>query len=250
MYRNISTHAIVIRRERFGEFHKSLWLLTSDMGLISATAYGAFKMHSRLRLGSEPFTWSRVQLYHNPVKKSYKVTDLDIHASFEGLQRDFSKLAAASFWAEVVQKSYGAGEVSGQLFRLFLQSLQLLDASDARREPYVTTQFLWRFLSLAGYQPDIGSCDRCGAPLADRGRVFYSPQSNALLCAACGAEAELPIPPGALRYLEATQAVPLSQAVDVSLEAGALRALRDALPRMVQYVLEGPLASLRWVGAV
>ena len=88
MYRSISTQAIVIRRERIGEFHKSLALLTADLGLITATAYGAYKSHSRLRLGSEPFTWSAVHLYHNPVRKSYKVTDLEIRASFEGLQAD------------------------------------------------------------------------------------------------------------------------------------------------------------------
>ncbi len=52
MYRSISTQAIVIRRERSGEFHKNLTLLTSDLGLINATAYGAYKMHSRLRMGS------------------------------------------------------------------------------------------------------------------------------------------------------------------------------------------------------
>ena len=49
MERSISTNAIIIRRERFGEFHKGLTLLTSDLGLVSATAYGAYKMQSRLR---------------------------------------------------------------------------------------------------------------------------------------------------------------------------------------------------------
>jgi len=84
MYRSISTQAIVIRRERLGEFHKSLTLLTSDLGLITATAYGAYKMHSHLRVGSEPFTWSSTVLYHNPVKKSYKVTDPISGSRFTG----------------------------------------------------------------------------------------------------------------------------------------------------------------------
>src|SRR5271157_1433784 len=175
MYRSISTQAIVIRRERLGEFHKSLTLLTSDLGLISAAAYGAYKMHSHLRVGSEPFTWSTTVLYHNPVKKSYKVTDLDIQESFPGLQSDLSRLAAASLWAEVVQKSFGAGEMTGVLFKLFLDCLRLLDAPDLVREPYVTIQFLWRFLSLAGYQPETRACERCGAALGDTQPAYYSP---------------------------------------------------------------------------
>ena len=249
MYRSISTHAIVIRRERSGEFHKSLALLTTDLGLINATAYGAFKMNSSLRMGSEPFTWSRVMLYHNPVRKSYKVTEMEILGSFEGLQRDLSRVAAASLWAEVVQKSYGAGEVSGGLFRLLLDSLQLLDAADSPREPYVTLQFLWRFLALAGYQPDTRQCDRCGRELGESRAAYYAARSHALLCADCGSQTGMALPPGALRFLDATAALPIGRAVEVSLGDKALRALRESLPRMVQSVLEGELASLRWVGA-
>jgi len=239
----------VIRRERYGEFHKSLSLLTSDLGLIAATAYGAYKMHSGLRMGSEPFTWSRVQLYYNPVKRSYKVTDLEVRESFRGLQSDLSRLATASLWAEVVQKSYGAGEVSGMLFRLFLDCLRLLDASDARREPYVTIQFLWRFLSLAGYQPDIAACNACGAALAEARPAYYSAPSNAVLCPACGGHLEDVLPAGSLRYLDASKARPIDEAVDIQMEPAGLRALRGTLPRMVQSVLEGELTSLRWVGA-
>jgi len=247
MYRSISTQAIVIRRERIGEFHKSLSLLTADLGLITATAYGAYKSQSRLRLGSEPFTWSAVHLYHNPVKKSYKVTELEIHASFEGLQGDLSRLAAASLWAEVIQKSFGAGEMSGGLFGLFLESLGILENSEPAMESYVTMQFLWRFLSLAGYQPDICCCDSCGAALGERGAAWYAPRTHALLCAACGAHTGLSLPQGALRYLGATQDMPLGRAVTVTMEESSRAALQETLLGMVQSVLEGSLASMPWV---
>ena len=249
MYRSISTHAIVIRRERLGELHKSLSLLTADLGLISATAYGACRMNSRLRMGSEPFTWSLARLYHNPVKHAYKVTDLEIRDSFEGLQQEVSRLAAASLWAEVVQKSYGAGEFSGSLFRLFVEALRLLSKSGPRQEPYVTVQFLWRFLSMAGYQPDTGVCDRCGASLSAARAVVYVPSGHTFLCAACGAGQGTTIPAGCLRYLEASQALPISSAVDIALEDASLAALRSALPRIVQSVLEGELVSLRLAGS-
>jgi DNA repair protein RecO (recombination protein O) len=247
MYRSIRTQAIVIRRERIGEIHKSLCLLTADLGLITATAYGAYKPQSRLRLGSEPFTWSAVHLYHNPVRKSYKVTDIEIHSSFEGLQGDLSRLAAASLWAEVIQKSFGAGEMTGGLFGLFQESLGLLEHADTAVECYVTMQFLWRFLSLAGYQPAIDACDSCGAALGERGPAWYAPRSHGLLCAACGAHTGLPLPQGALRYLGATQEMPLARASAVSMEEGSRAALRDTLLGMVQSVLEGPLASIPWV---
>jgi DNA repair protein RecO (recombination protein O) len=249
MYRSITTNAIVIRRERMGEFHKNLSLLTSDLGLINATAYGAFKMQSRLRLGSEPFTWSRTQLYHNPVKRSYKVTEMEINASFGGLQSSVPRFAAASLWAEVVQKSYGAGELSGQLFPLLLASLQLLDGAGDDRAPYITIQFLWRFLGLAGYQPDTSSCDRCGAGLDGPRGAVYSAPSSSLLCRECALDTALALTPGALRYLETTAAVDIEAAMDVGMEEASLQAVWRVLPLMVQSVLEGELASLRLMGA-
>jgi DNA repair protein RecO (recombination protein O) len=249
MYRSISTQAIVIRRERTGEFHKGLSLLTADLGLIHATAYGAYKAQSRLRLGSEPFTWSAARLYHNPVRKSYAVTDLDIHDSFEGLQRDFFRLAAASLWAEVVQKSFGAGELSGDLFGLFRDSLQLLERAAEGLDSYVSIQFLWRFLSLAGYQPDLGSCDSCGARLGERGPAWYVPRSHSLQCAACGSHAGLPLPVGSLRYLGMTREMQLGAAAAVTMEEASRAALHETLLGMVQSVLEGPLASMPWVRA-
>jgi DNA repair protein RecO (recombination protein O) len=247
MYRSISTQAIVIRRERIGEFHKSLSLLTADLGLISATAYGAYKSQSRLRLGSEPFTWSAVHLYHNPVKRSYKVTELEIHASYEGLQGDLSRMACASLWAEIIQKSFGAGEMSGNLFGLLRESLEILENSSPVLVSYITMQFLWRFLSLAGYQPDIDSCDSCGAALSECTSAWYTSRSQALLCPSCGAHTGLSLPQGALRYLGATEHMPLGKAVAVSMDESSRMALRDTLLGMVQSVLEGSLASIPWV---
>ena len=69
-------------------------------------------------------------------------------------------------------------------------------------------------------------------------------------CCARTAESRtgLALPPGALRFLEATSGLPIDKAMEISLGEKALHALRESLPRMVQSVLEGELASLRWVG--
>jgi DNA repair protein RecO (recombination protein O) len=249
MERSVATQAIVVRRERWGEFNKNLVLLTADNGLLRATAYGACKMHSSLRLGSEPFTWSLARLYHNPVKHTWKVMELEINDSFAALQQDLGRLSAASLWAEVVDKSYGAGEVTGALFPLFLDCLRLLCAPGSR-EPYVTIQFLWRFLGLAGWQPDTGSCERCGTSLAGVAAAVYAPSTNALLCRACGADRSITIPAGCLRYLDATSSLPMEAALAISMEAASLAALRTSLPLMLQAVLEGELASLRLAGGV
>ena len=136
-----------------------------------------------------------MHLYHNPVKKSYKVTELEIHASFEGLQADLARLAAASLWAEIVQKSFGAGEMSGGLFGLFRDSLALLEHADpARGTVRHDAVPLAVPLAWPGTSPTSHACDSCGAALGERGPPGTYPRSHALLCAACGAHAGLPLP--------------------------------------------------------
>jgi DNA repair protein RecO (recombination protein O) len=249
MFRSVTTDAIVIRRERMGEYHKSLLLLTSDLGLITASAFGAYKMQSRLRMGSEPFTYSRVSLYHNPVKKTYKVTELDVQESFERLQEELPRISAVSLWAEIVRKSFGAGDTSDALFSLFLGCLRRIESSDSPDVPYVTSQFLWRFLSLAGYRPDTGVCDRCGRRFGRSEGVSYEPSANGFFCGSCAGFSSLKVQPGVLRYLDATASILLDRAMDVRLDAPSLAGLEELQFHAIRAVLEAEPAPYRFVRA-
>ena len=251
MYRSISTQAIVIRRERVGEIHKSLSLLTADLGLISATAYGAYKAQSRLRLGSEPFTWSAAHLYHNPVSKSYKVTELEINASFDGLQEDLARLAAASLWAEIVQKSFGAGE----LVRRALRSLPRLPRAAGERRRFARSRtsrcsFSGGSSRVAGYQADIATCDSCGAALGGRGPPGTCPGPMAFSARPAVRHTGAPVPQGALRYLGATQEMQLrsGRPRDHGRRAPATRSGRRSWA-WCSRSWKGPLASIPWVRA-
>ena len=212
-----------------------------------ATAYGAYRAQSCLRLGSEPFTWSAVNLYHNPVSKSYKVTELEINASFEGLQGDLARLAAASLWAEIVQNPSAAGEHRRRVVR----SLQGIAAAPGARgcgAGAIRDHALPLAVSLARRLPaDINACCHAAPRLGkDPPR---SRRTHGFLCAACAPSNTLAVPAGALRYLAACAEIPLSRACEITMDPAGLRALRDTLPLMVQSVLEGELVTLRAVGA-
>ena len=247
-FRTVSTPAIVIHRGRTGESHKGLVLLAEGLGLVHATAYGAWKMHSSLRLGSEPFVHSLARLYHDPVKNTWKVTDLEVRESFEGLRTDLERMEAASLWAEVVLKSLAAGETSSGLFRLLLACLRVLESGGVDRAAYATTQFLWRFLDLAGYRPDPRACERCGRSFRESEGAFWLGATGTLACAACAGGSGFAISAGARRYLEATRDMDLGAALAVSLDPASLAGMEHALARAIRGVLETDLASLRALG--
>jgi DNA repair protein RecO (recombination protein O) len=247
-FRTVSTPAIVIRRERMGESHKALVLLTADLGLLRAAAYGAWKMHSALRTGSEPFSHSLARLYHDPVKNTWKVTDLEVRESFDGLRADLGRIEAASLWAEIVQKSIAAGETTGGVYRLLLACLRALEAAPAERVPYASAQFLWRFLDLAGYRPDAAACERCGRSFGEAEGAAWLTAPGGIACRACAGPSGLPLTAGALRYLEASRDLDLERALAIRLDPASLAGLGRALQHAIRGVLETDLASLRALG--
>ena len=48
MDRNYTTEAVVLKTRRFGDFHKSVTILSPERGIINAVAHGAYKGKSRL----------------------------------------------------------------------------------------------------------------------------------------------------------------------------------------------------------
>jgi DNA repair protein RecO (recombination protein O) len=245
MQRSSSSLAIVLRKSRVGEIHKSLTLLTPSLGLIQAMAHGALKIASRLRPASEPFHLLKVYLYHEPVKDQYKITDVESIEPMASLRRSVAKYFTASLWAEVCLRSYGGGEETDTLFLLLREALQLLDRAPAGRELTLSLQFILRFLGLAGHSIDPAVCGRCQLPTDPQSLLFLAREEGLLVCPACAEPGALALPPGAQRYLLRTRDLPLPQAAAVGLEKGALAALRETLYHLVQASLETPLNTLR-----
>jgi len=244
MFRSSATPAIILRKTRMGEIHKALTLLTPGTGLLHAVAHGAYKMNSRLR-PCEPFVIIRAYLYHEPVKNQYKLTDAEVLELLEGVRSSVLRYYAASLWAEVTLKSFGAGESYGELFRLLHDALLLLDRLPEEREGLLTVQFLMRFLALSGHAPELDRCDGCHVPFGASQPAFLSRESAALSCGRCAAADSLVMPAGARAYLEGTLGLPLAQAGRVSLEGEALSRLRKIAFRLVETSLESSLNTLR-----
>lgn len=247
MNRSSTTEVVILRNGRIGEIHKSVSMLSPDMGLISAVAHGAYSQKGKLRGVTNPFSFGRCYLYTDPVKQSVKITDLSVHDFFPGLREDIAKFYTASLWAELVLHTFGGGGESATLFALLVESLRALDAAPDF-EP-VTVQFLWRYLAVSGLQPDVEECTACGAPLS--GMRAWDPSHGGFLCDACvqtGDRAALTA--GAAAYLRHSGSLPFLQSLDIGLDAASMTNAKRMLYRIVQDVAETPLNSLRIGGGI
>jgi DNA repair protein RecO (recombination protein O) len=243
--RSSTTEAVVLRKTRVGEIHKSLTLFSRNKGLIRAIAHGAFKVKSRLRTTSEPFHVVRAYLYHDPVRDQYKITDMESLSALDGIRGSVRRYYAASLWAEAVIRSYGGGENFPLLYDLLVGALALLDQAPDRLVPLLNTQVLLRFLDLLGQRPDVEHCGLCAAELDMHSGAYLSREEQLLLCRNCAQPTAPHLPAGALRYLQKTLKMPLAAALRIGLEEHSLKAVKETAYFLVQAVLETNLNSIQ-----
>ena len=248
--RNSIESAVVLQAARMGEIHRRVTLFTGERGVVYATAHGAGKAVSKLKPAAIPFTVITAYLYHDPVRNSFKVTDVEARNMHPSIRADLRKFFTASLWVEIVLRSHGGGTHAGGLYALLVEALQRLDGAAEPDIGLLSAQVLWRSLQHLGITPDLERCDTCGRVLGAHEDLRLVPHGGSWCqrCTAARSARDFPvtglgIDAAARRFLLATGGLPLAAAGAYSF-TGAEK-LRRSLQQVVQHGLERPLNSLR-----
>ena len=243
--RHLRSQAIIVRTSSVGDIHRLVTALSPSLGVVRAMAYGAAKTTSRMRLATLLFIHADLRLYRDPVKDQYRITEISCREEFGGIRNSLGRYYAASLWAEVVLRSPGAAE-SDDLFALLLDCLSVLQSADQVIQRGLLVQFIWRYLRLAGLQPELHRCASCNDPLPQSAKGYLSEVYGDMRCGICSEEGDRVLSAGARAYLLYSTGLNPARAAGVRLQDDA--SLRQALYRMVQRSIDMPLATLQ-VGA-
>ena len=253
--RNSIESAVVLKSARMGEIHRSVTLFTPQRGVVYATAHGAGKAASKLKAATIAFACVTAYLYHDPVRDSFKVTDVEPRNLHGAIRADLTKFFTASLWVEIVLRSHGGGTETAALYALLAAGLDTLDHAGAVEVGSVSVQMLWRCLQLLGLAPDLAYCAGCGRAVtpAEELRLAFSGEGCCRQCATGRGHGAVPaarlrLDPAARRFLVATTSLPLEQAVRQPF-AGS-EGLRRVLQQLIQNGLEAPLNSLRCAAGI
>jgi len=242
MGRNLRTRGLILHVYRVAEYHKGLVILSPEHGVLHATAFGAYKGKSRLSGVTEIFIEGDMRIYHDPVKDRYKVSEIYPVCVHEELRGQLERYYTALFWSELIMKSFAGGGNFTDLYDLAHRSLQLLDT--AERIDQLLIQFVWRFLDLTGFQPDILNCGECGRQLERNESLFM--QKGQLVGEGCGYEyGALRMTPAARNYLLHTSGVSLEKTTGVSIPSIESSELKRLLLAYVEDVIGYPLMMLQ-----
>jgi len=244
MNRNIQCDAIILQTHRMGDLHRRLTVLSPQLGLFSAIAYGARKGSGKLSGMVEPFVSGHFFLYYNPVKDQYKIEDIKTEDHREFLRENLTDLYTASFFAELVIKSFGSGGDHTGAYQLLLE---LLDGIKNRADhSHILIQGCWRFLDLFGLRPDIEHCASCGQPFGQNVCQIHT-NEHGLWCSSCLSVVtdQYAIDYVHRRYLQHTQRLPLHKSMKVSMDAAASARLKTALLHYIDAITDGRLNTMR-----
>ena len=216
MDRNIQTQAVVLSVRKYGDLHKAVTLLSPDLGIVDAIIFGGRK--GRKTALAPLFSVSTVQIYHNPVKKEYSITEGVSSFVPQAITEDLACTYTASFFCEIISRT--PTDEPMQTFSLLRDTLAALEADPASRKR-ITAAFVWKLMQLSGTAPDLEFCPVCDKRYADDEVLYFSSPLNAPCCKSCSDSEYLVMMPGSRRYLRYTMGMEFTDAAAVVLNPAA-----------------------------
>ena len=154
----VKTRGLVVRKSDYGESNSMLTILTDELGVVSACAYGVRSKKSKIRSAVQPLCCTGFVLSKKG-GEIYRVDSAEIIESFYPICEDVEKLALANYLCEAGREAYADGDV--RILKLILNTLYVLAYKDIPVR-VAKAVFELKLMQLSGYSPEMHSCIVCG----------------------------------------------------------------------------------------
>ncbi len=176
----ITLEGIVLKERAFGEQDKFIDILTKDRGLIKLLVRGARKINGKSSASTQLFAYSRFCI--NQKKDRFLLNSVEPIHIFYGLRNSLSAISLASYFADILKYSTAELTDSGNVLRLFLNTLFYLENGN-RSEQLLKPIFELRLMSEIGFMPDILICRGCGCYEPEIS--YFSLKNGGFYCSEC-----------------------------------------------------------------
>lgn len=178
-----NTDAIVIKHFDLGEADRIITFYTKEKGKVRAVARGARKTNSPISGLLLPFSYNNITFYRG--RSLDRINQVKNRFSFSSLREDLTKMAYASFMAEVIEKVGMEDDPNPELFSLLLTTFYQLLKGVNEELPLINLVFKVRLLVILGIKPNLESCINCNKPVISGKSNFFSIEHGGLLCYKC-----------------------------------------------------------------
>jgi DNA repair protein RecO (recombination protein O) len=190
---------VVLRTQKLGEADRIITVLTRRHGKVRAVAKGVRRTKSKFGARLEPFSHVDLQLYTG--------RSLDIVSQAESIRSygaavvgDYGAYTAGTAVLETADRL--TAEEKEPSLRLFLLVIGALRSLAERSHPsaLVLDAFLLRAMSVAGWEPALSGCARCGEEGPHR---HFSVPAGGMVCPGCRPTGSAMPSPVTIELLEA-----------------------------------------------
>ncbi len=166
---------LIIKENFSGEADKFITLFAKDTGKISVFCRGARNTKSKFLAATSLFTYGDFIIRlasRTPVLLSADVID-----SFYALRTDYEKTVFASYFTELLDRSFLEGDADNNTLLLTVRTLKKM-CSDNCNTRLTACAYLLKLMEYMGYQPDVSSKDISSLSDAVKYAVTYVQQND------------------------------------------------------------------------
>ncbi|MBO5320123.1 MAG: DNA repair protein RecO [Ruminococcus sp.] len=182
----ITLEGIVLREKPYGEQDKFIDVITKDRGLLEVAVKGARKITGRSSSSTQLFAYSRFCINNSKDRLTLNSAE-PIHIFYD-LRKSLTGLSLAAYFADVLRFSTAERTDSGNVMRLFLNTLHFLEKG-LRNEKMLKSIFELRLMSEIGFMPDVVCCRGCGA--FEPKELYFSVMGGGFVCPDCAGGEQL-----------------------------------------------------------
>jgi len=198
MFVHHRTKGIVFKKLDRKEADQVFSIYTKDFGRLEVLGKAIRKATSKLKSGIEIFYLSEIEFIQG---KSYKtLTDAVVIEKFKNLRKDLKRLEIAYRMRQVLDDLIKGQEKDKKIWNLLLEVFGKLNDSSFRNREIIYYYFLWKFLSILGYRPDLYNCSACQEKLKPKA-LYFDPKQEGIVCENCFSKDNMQVSPEIIKTI-------------------------------------------------
>ena len=178
------TQGFVLRKKDLGETDRIFTVFTKDFGKLEILGKAIRKIGSKLRGGMELFYLSDIEFIQGKTHKT--LTDAILIENFLNLRKDLKRLKIGFDISEMIDTLIKGEEKDEKVWKLLKETFERLNKIPLSIKEcwFIYYYFLWNFLSILGYKPQLNFCSICQKKLVPQG-LYFSFQEGGVICSDC-----------------------------------------------------------------
>ncbi|MEK7061641.1 MAG: DNA repair protein RecO [Patescibacteria group bacterium] len=178
------TQGFIFKKKDIFEADRVFSVFTHDFGRLEVVARAIRKITSKLRGGIEIFSLSEIEFIQGKNRKT--LTDTVTIEKFSNIIKDNNKLKISYQISEVLDNFIRGQEKDKDIFILLNETFNVLNSHKLQASivQLIYYYFLWNFLSVIGYHPEIQKCIICRLKLNPHS-LYFSNKEGGIICKNC-----------------------------------------------------------------